>query len=165
MVWRLFTYVMMLPWLLVTMVLILEARKIWIYTFRSIPKKYANVVPHIKRSILWNDLPNEESSSLDAFKITIVSSLDSYTPHTMTFLFIVLHAPCFYQFILYQWNFYICLHILNPSACISSSACVHWYDVFNALFYIIAIILSNHCLRHINVEANVLHAYIDRASR
>ena len=49
-----------------------------------------------KGSMPWNDLPEEvkESSSLDAFKI-IVSTFDKDSPHTMSFVLVILHVPCF----------------------------------------------------------------------
>ena len=47
-VWHLIIYAMMLPRLPRYMIIILEVMEIWIYTYWSVPKNFANVVLHIK---------------------------------------------------------------------------------------------------------------------
>ena len=70
------------------------ASKIWIYMYRS---TYANLVSHVKdvcygMTCQWG---KRIQLNLMHLKVTIISTLDEDSPHTMAFVFVVLHVPCF----------------------------------------------------------------------
>ena len=165
MVWHLTTYVMMLLWLLMSMVIILGAQAIWIYMYRNTPKNYANVVSHIKELCYGMTCPMRYNNPIHLMhlKVIIVSTLDEDSPHTMSFVFVILHVPCFKPTHVISLK---CLYILCIYVCISSilrlvfysPVCI-WYNVGIQLFYIIAMILSNCCIYHVDVKTIVLHAY------
>ena len=119
-----------------------------------------------KRNMLWNDLPDEvkESSSLDAFKSNNRSTLDKDSLHTMAFVFVVLHMPCFKLIQVISLKFlYIYLfmfaHLMILKLVFYSPVRIR-YDVgIHLFFYIIAMILSNYCICHVDLETIVLYAY------
>ena len=100
---------------------------------------------------------------LTYLKVTIISSLDRFSPYTIAFLFIVLHMPYFKPTHILSLQF-LCF-IYSP--CISwilsfvfnYQHCVPWYAFGIVLLYNIAMILSNYSSYHVDVKAVLLHAY------
>ena len=95
-------------------------------------------------------------------KVTIVSTLDTDSTHTMSFIFVVLHVPCFKPTHVISLKcicfIYLCLHILNPNACILFSHvymiwCWHSASLDNSHDLIKLLYISCWC------ESYCLHAY------
>ena len=105
-----YTSFLQILWLLMSMFVIIDARKIWVYEYRNIPKKYANVVTCIG-SMLWKGLADEvkEFGSHDAFKINFRFCIRRRFSSYHDILVYCFRRAMFeiYQLIWYHCNFYI----------------------------------------------------------